>query len=52
MGSQNGKCVVWGEMLHYDKAPAKQLQPAVGYEHCVGLCPYTSGRIGQDKPPH
>lgn len=52
MGSQKGKCFVWGEMLDYNRAPAKQLQPAVEYEHRVGLCPYTSGGIGQDKPPH
>lgn len=31
MGSQKGKCFVWGEMLRYYRAPAKQLQPAVGY---------------------
>lgn len=22
-----------------------------GYVHCIGLCPYLSGRVGGDKPP-
>lgn len=49
-GKPEGKMFcVGGEMLHYYRASAK---PAVGYEHCIGLCPYTSRRIGQDKPPH